>query len=1293
MIGKEILNYVITSYIGQGGMGCVYLAENKYIKSQKVAIKVINSNMVNAFTKSRLEEEAEHLSKLDHPNIVHFMNYHIDEVGNMYLIMQYADGMSLEKYINTVTGLIVEDRICALFEPILDAVGYAHKQNIIHRDLKPNNIMIAPDGTPRILDFGIAKIIRNEDGSDNNDGLIMGTPSFMSPEQVKGDRLDARSDIYALGVILHQMLTGRAPYDTTTMSEHDINQKVVEEQLPRMKTFYSYVSDKLQKIVDKATDKDPKNRYQNCDEFKKALHNAVYPTKMPNWAKYAASVVALIMIGFGIYWWDYTRTKVYYYKDYVEQWGVPQGIGEIKSSQREHMERAYRFEYTRRQLIRVSHVNSLGYLTDDGESERSERPVDMLLSYTSEGKINSIKVRDRSGKVLYLKTYNSSLETLVFQYDDNLGTEKTMGNQTIGGINALDTSDSDDKGRISRWLLEYDNNGFVSKISYAGFQNVLVGDADNIYGRKYERDSKGRIVKETYLGRNGESKGTKWGLGMKTFDYSDNDNLVKVCYLTIDEKPAYDRPDGINIYELVYDENDNQIFEYHEDSQGELMISKTWGNAGTQHVFDAKGMRIKSIKLGIDGQPCYGSDGSAITEIGTDSHGYMSKLTFYDLEGNICLNSSGYASLSIVNDSVGNPIEFWMYDVDGSLVEDEDNKVGFTAEYDSVGNMVKYVMFGLDKNPVIGKNGYSGYIQRYNKLGALVQKTFVGKDMNPIRNYNDVMSVVYEYDVRGNMTKILFTDESGNKMLNSDAGYASFEYTYDDNGNITKVLYFDEKGNVTKHPDGNSSYEQTYDEYGNRTSYKYYDKDHNLVLVNGKAGEIYKCDERGNVLESYAIGKDGDLLSESLVAQYKYDEHDNQTEFAVFDKSGKRVLGYSGYHKNTTKYNSRNQQIEVRYYNTSNSLKNCDDGYSIVRYEYDDRGNNTKTSYFGTDEKPVKTSYGYANATYEYDSMNRVVKSSFYSIDNQPTDVKDISPVITKKYDKWGNTVFWGSEDGHGSYVFNPSWDFAIERLEYDIRGNILMLSFFNDKDMPFVSSKNGFHKRLCTFDNRGNIKTMEFFNDSNQPMVNRKEDYGYHKATYEYNSRNKRTEIAFYGTDGNPMLNNGYFRNVTSYNEQGKVSEDMYLGIKGEPVNSSYGFHKAVYSYTESGENEKILCYTASGSQYCTYKWDGDQWQQVNTWQSIINNQSTPVYTGEDWGYLVLKRMSVNGPNSFKMVIATPKSKYEMNDEVLSAYKEVAQAMAKVFTEDATLRRSRVYCNLELYDSSDRLLYSTTVY
>lgn len=273
LIGREVLNYKLISFIGSGGMGSVYLAQNKYISKQKVAIKIINGNCVNEFTKKILADEAQSLASLNHNNIVRFYNFHIDEDGSIYLIMEYVDGIRLDKYIEQVSGLIVEERLCDFIDPILDAFSYAHKQGIIHCDIKPSNIIVTKDGVPKILDFGIARMLNGDQNYRNN--MIMGTPSYMSPEQVKGEPLTVSSDIYSIGVLVNQMLTGKAPYDTTTLTEHEIYTHVVEAPLPRMKEIYEYVSDAMQDIVDKATAKNREDRFQSCNELKEAIHNAI----------------------------------------------------------------------------------------------------------------------------------------------------------------------------------------------------------------------------------------------------------------------------------------------------------------------------------------------------------------------------------------------------------------------------------------------------------------------------------------------------------------------------------------------------------------------------------------------------------------------------------------------------------------------------------------------------------------------------------------------------------------------------------------------------------------------------------------------------------------------------------------------------------------------------------------------------------------------------------------------------------------------------------------------------------
>jgi serine/threonine protein kinase len=282
MIGQQIASYTIQSLIGEGGMSNVYLGIHHQL-GRKVAIKVLHKHLsVNPHIRKRFQNEALALANLHHPNIVHLYDF-IEMADGLYLVMEYVEGIELEKYIYTLSGAIPEKKAVTLFAQILDACIFAHQKGIIHRDLKPSNMMIAND-IVKVLDFGIAKMISGDYEEQHHKltqtGMRMGTVLYMSPEQIKGQVIDLQSDIYSLGVTLFEMLTGKCPYDSHC-SEFDVSVKIVNEPLPRAKSFYPAVSDALQAVIDKATAKNPAQRFKNCEEFKNALLQAENSVMIP----------------------------------------------------------------------------------------------------------------------------------------------------------------------------------------------------------------------------------------------------------------------------------------------------------------------------------------------------------------------------------------------------------------------------------------------------------------------------------------------------------------------------------------------------------------------------------------------------------------------------------------------------------------------------------------------------------------------------------------------------------------------------------------------------------------------------------------------------------------------------------------------------------------------------------------------------------------------------------------------------------------------------------------------------
>jgi serine/threonine protein kinase len=170
--------------------------------------------------------------------------------------MEYVEGMDLDQHIKVVTGPISEPKAIEIMSTLLDAFGYAHEKGIVHRDIKPANFIITPDGKVKVLDFGIAKIVDENASGKTLTGTRIGTVAYMSPEQVNAaPDIDLRTDIYSLGVLLHQMITGKPAYDTTTSSDFEVQTRIVKEPLPRANTIYPYTSDHLQTLIDKATQK------------------------------------------------------------------------------------------------------------------------------------------------------------------------------------------------------------------------------------------------------------------------------------------------------------------------------------------------------------------------------------------------------------------------------------------------------------------------------------------------------------------------------------------------------------------------------------------------------------------------------------------------------------------------------------------------------------------------------------------------------------------------------------------------------------------------------------------------------------------------------------------------------------------------------------------------------------------------------------------------------------------------------------------------------------------------------
>ncbi len=261
---QKIGKYTISGEIGKGGMGIVYRGSDPYI-GRTVAIKTVRLDVLRQESGrdealKRFLREAQAAGSLSHPNIVTIYDVGEHE-GLIYIAMEYIDGSSLESLLRQGREFTL-DEIGRLFGQIASALDYAHGRGIIHRDIKPANILVGRDLKVAIVDFGIA---RTSASTMTQTGMLMGTPRYMSPEQIAGKKVDGRSDLFSLGAILYELITRRNPFEGESITT--VIYKIMHAELPPLSDFNKHLPPGLERVVRKALARDPDLRYATCSEL------------------------------------------------------------------------------------------------------------------------------------------------------------------------------------------------------------------------------------------------------------------------------------------------------------------------------------------------------------------------------------------------------------------------------------------------------------------------------------------------------------------------------------------------------------------------------------------------------------------------------------------------------------------------------------------------------------------------------------------------------------------------------------------------------------------------------------------------------------------------------------------------------------------------------------------------------------------------------------------------------------------------------------------------------------------
>jgi serine/threonine-protein kinase len=273
--------YRIGSVLGHGGMGVVYRATRVLI-GDTVALKLLhNDRLQDTGSRDRFQREAQAAARLKHENAVTIYDFGVTSGGLVYLVMELVEGESLAEIIRS-RGALPLDLCLDIMKQVCAAVAEAHRHNIIHRDLKPDNIIVRQVGRGtrvKVLDFGIAKLQDPDASRLTQTGTVIGTPHYMSPEQCMGEQLDGRSDIYSIGIVLFEMLTGRLPFNATTPSAAVVQQ--VTQGAPSPRSINPSISDSIERVVLRALEKPREKRPQSAEDFYNELAAAASGSPSP----------------------------------------------------------------------------------------------------------------------------------------------------------------------------------------------------------------------------------------------------------------------------------------------------------------------------------------------------------------------------------------------------------------------------------------------------------------------------------------------------------------------------------------------------------------------------------------------------------------------------------------------------------------------------------------------------------------------------------------------------------------------------------------------------------------------------------------------------------------------------------------------------------------------------------------------------------------------------------------------------------------------------------------------------
>ena len=938
----------------------------------------------------------------------------------------------------------------------------------------------------------------------------------------------------------------------------------------------------------------------------------------------------------GLFAWDSTRTVKNYYADYVDSYGLPEGIFPLKKAEIAHRDIHYRFEYRgfqfgasphadssdwciwklfglRRRLVRVVQSDSRGKPFEFDHPVCGKRPLIQHFTYDHERRLCEIRhVRYNDDNRNASLEKSSSLEKRIelsnvdgvvngllefFTGEGRLGKSYAMSSivQPEGSFMRVNSE-------ITQHTIRRDKKGHVAQELFRNSSGDSTPNGDGIYGFSYEYDDLGRPTAKWNLFRRGddfERWENKRGIAGCKFEYEGR-NVRRITYVDSKERLVVG-PHGWMVCRREFDTLDNITHLWYEDENGK----KTFGESAyveLRNEYDDKGNMIRVSYFGADGKPALCAEGYADKRWERDSRGNATKVSYFGVDGKPTLCAEGYADKRWERDSRGNATKVSYFGVDGKPTLDKDGIAERCLEHDSRGNLTKASYFGVDGKPTLDKDGVAEIRWEDDSRGNLTKASYFGVDGKPTLDKDGIAEICWEHDSRGNLTKASYFGVDGKPTLDKD-GIAEICWECDSRGNLTKASYFGVDGKPALNKNGIAEIRTEYDSRGNLTKASYFGVDGKPTLDKDGIAEFNReYDRQGRLIRGSFFDADGKPTIVSQIGgwaevRFEYDKRGNKTKESYFGVDGKPMAEHCKIRIDTSEFgNALNTAVfdaiesgkkkgfavvtgdkAMESSSDDNGMLAVEiDGVAEVRTEYDDRGNRTRISTWGIDGKLVANSFGVAEFRYEYDVRGNVTKVSNFGPDEKPVPVEAGVFEVRTEYDARGNKI--------RDMGFGPDGELALDedgvaenRYEYDARGNVTKVSNFGLDGKPTANNEGVFEER-SEYGIDGKVKTISLMY-AVAGVKSTRED-GIAEERRECDRQGNVTKVSNFGLDGKPKADkDGVFERRYEYDEDGNRRKDSLIyavaGVKGTRED---GIAEVRFEYDARGNVTKVLYFGSNG-------------------------------------------------------------------------------------------------------------------